>query len=73
MPFVPTENQIDSLYFLLKQLRRERIEIRLIRFAKRVEGVKGYEIEVLCLEDIDRYVIYFDGRIIDKYNKEYFL
>ena len=63
MPFVPTESQIESLYFLLKQMRRENIEIRLIRFAKWAEDIKNCEIEILCLEDKDRYKIYYDGRI----------
>lgn len=63
MPFVPTENQVDSLNSLLKQLIRERIEVRLIRFIKWAESIKSWEIEVLCLEDIDRYKIKFDGTI----------
>ncbi len=65
MPFVPTEKQVNSLYFLLKQLVRENVEIRLIRFAKWAEGdIRNCEIELLCLEDIDRYIIYYDGVII---------
>ena len=67
MPFVPTEQQIDSLYFLLKQLRREKIEVRLIRFAKWTGDIKSCEIEILCLEDVDRYIIYFDGTMNPKY------
>ncbi len=67
MPFVPTEQQIDSLYFLLKQLRREKIEVRLIRFAKWAEDIRYCEIEILCLEDMDRYIIYFDGTMNPKY------
>ena len=64
MPFVPTEKQVDSLHFLLKQLVRERVEIRLIRFAKWAEGdIRNCEIEVLCLEHVDKYIIYYDGRI----------
>lgn len=66
MPFIPTENQIDSLNFLLKQLKRERIKIRLVRFINWADenDVKNCELEILCLEDIDRYKIKFDGRII---------
>ena len=67
MPFVPTENQIDTLHSLLKQMRRENIEVRLIRFSKWTEDIKNCEIEVLCLEDADRYIIYFDGRMEPKY------
>lgn len=69
MPFIPTEKQIDSLYLLLKQMRRERIEIRLIRFINwaDMDDIKNCEIEVLCLEDLDRYIIYFDGRIKQKH------
>ena len=66
MPFVPTESQIESLYFLLKQMRRENIEIRLIRFAKWTEDIRNCEIEVLCLEDVDRYKIYYDGTIKER-------
>lgn len=66
MPFVPTENQIESLYFLLKQLRREKIEIRLIRFAKWAQDIRSCEIEMLCLEEVDRYYIYYDGTISPK-------
>ncbi len=65
MPFVPTEKQIDSLHFLLKQLKREMIEIRLIRFinwGNKID-IKNCELEVLCLENIDRYKIKFDGKI----------
>lgn len=69
MPFVPTENQIESLYFLLKQIRRENIEIRLIRFNNwtSINDIKNCEIEILCLEDVDRYIIYFDGTMNPKY------
>ena len=67
MPFVPTEKQIESLYFLLKQLVRENIEIRLIRFIKWTNNVKNYEIEVNCLEEEDRYIIYFNGKVEQKY------
>ena len=65
MPFVPTENQIDSLHSLLRQFRRERIEIRLIRFINLADksDIKNCKIEVLCLEDEDRYYIYPDGKI----------
>ena len=65
MPFVPTEKQVDSLHFLLKQFVREKIEIRLIRFIKWVEkDIKSCEIEVLCLEQDDIYKIQHDGRIL---------
>ena len=69
MPFIPTEKQIDSLHSLLKQLKRERIEIRLIRFTNwaDIRDIKNCELEVICLEDVDRYIIYFDGRIEPKY------
>ena len=65
MPFIPTEKQIDSLYLLLKQFRRERVEIRLIRFINLadINDIKNCKIEVLCLEDEDRYYIYPDGKI----------
>ena len=67
MPFVPTEKQVDSLYSLLKQFIREKIEIRLIRFTKWASGsIRNCEIEILCLEDEDRYYIYFDGKIIQQ-------
>lgn len=63
MPFVPTEKQIDSLHTLLRQLVRERTEIRLIRFMKMAEpSIGGNIIEVLCFEDVDRYRIYYDGK-----------
>ena len=72
MPFIPTEKQIDSLHFLLKQMRRERIEIRLIRFTSwaDIRDIKNCELEVMCLEDVDRYVIYFDGTIKPKYKNK---
>ncbi|MBI2995448.1 MAG: hypothetical protein HYY52_01895 [Candidatus Melainabacteria bacterium] len=65
MPFIPTEEQINSLYSLLKQMKRERIEVRLIRFINWGDksDIKNCEIEVLCLEDLDRYKISFDGKI----------
>ena len=64
MPFVPTEKQVDSLHFLLKQLVREKVEIRLIRFAKWAEvDIRNCEIIVFCFEDIDRYKILYDGKI----------
>ncbi len=65
MPFVPTENQIDSLHFLLKQLKREKIKIRIIRFINwaNEDDIKNCELEVLCIEDSDRYKIRFDGKI----------
>ena len=48
MPFVPTEKQIDSLHSLLKQLKRERIEIRLIRFTNwaGIRDIKNCELEI---------------------------
>ena len=58
MPFMPAIKQVNSLHFLLHQLIREKIEIRLIRFSS-----WGNKIEVLCLEDEDRYYIYPDGKI----------
>ena len=67
MPFVPTQNQIDSLYMLLTQLRRENIEIRLIRFVNWAGNLKDCELEVLPLEEEDRYIIYFDGKITPRY------
>lgn len=64
MPFVPTEKQVDSLYSLLKQFIREKIEVRLIRFIKWAEGdIKNCVLEVLCLEETDKYYIYYDGKI----------
>ncbi len=64
MAFVPTEKQIDNLNFLLKQLAREMIEVRLIRFMKMAQHSIGSNvIEVLCLEDEDRYLIHYDGKI----------
>ena len=64
MPFVPTEKQIDSLCSLLKQFIREGTEVRVIRFMRMAEpSIGGNEIEVLCLEDEDRYNILFDGTI----------
>ena len=66
MAFVPTEKQVESLHFLLKQLVRENIEIRLIRFIKWSEkNIKDHIVEVLCFEDEDCYVIFYSG-IIDK-------
>ena len=68
MAFVPTSEQIDSLYFLLKQLRRENIEIRTIRFEKLAEkGINNYIVDVVCLEDEDRYTIFYNGRIELRY------
>ena len=64
MPFIPTEKQVESLNILLKQLIREMVEVRLIRFMRLAESTIGNNIiEILCLEDHDRYYIYFDGRI----------
>lgn len=64
MSFVPTNKQIESLYMLLKQLARENVEIRIIRFARWAEGnIKHCEIEVFCYEDIDKYKILYDGTI----------
>lgn len=71
MPFIPTEEQIESLYSLLKQLRRERIEIRLIRFIKWLgNNIKHHEIEINCLEEEDRYIIYFNGEVKQKYRNK---
>ena len=66
MAFIPTEKQIDSLYLLLKQLAREKIEVRVIRFIKWAEDPLNWEMEVVCFEDIDRYKIYFNGKIIQE-------
>lgn len=67
MAFVPTEKQVESLYILLKQLVREKVEIRLIRFTKWTEGnIKSCQVEILCLEDTDRYKINYDGKIIER-------
>ena len=64
MPFVPTEKQVESLQALLKQFVRESTEVRLIRFMKMAEYTIGSNvIEVLCIEDVDRYYIYYDGTI----------
>ena len=63
MPFVPTQKQVDSLYLLLTQFVRENNEIRIIRFTKWSPSIKHCEIEVLCLEDEDKYSIFFDGTI----------
>ena len=64
MPFIPTEKQVDSLYFLLKQLVREKIEIRLIRFANLAGGnMRGNQVEVFCFEEEDKYKIFYDGTI----------
>ena len=64
MPFVPTEKQIDSLCSLLKQFVREGTEVRVIRFMRMAEpSIGGNIIEVLCLEDTDRYKIYYNGKI----------
>ena len=71
MPFVPTEKQVNSLNDLIKQLVRENIEIRLIRFNSwaHKKDIKNCEVEVVCLEEVDRYIIYFDGTIEQKYKK----
>ena len=67
MPFVPTEKQIDSLYILLKQLAREYVEIRLIRFVRWAEnGIKNCEVEIFCFEEEDKYRICYDGTIEQK-------
>jgi len=64
MSFVPTQKQVDSLFLILTQLIRENIEIRLIRFIKWAEGdIRNCELEVLCQEDVDRYLISWDGKI----------
>lgn len=66
MPFIPTEKQVDSLANLLKQFIREKIGVRLIRFERWSEpNIKDCIIEVCCLEDEDRYFIFYDG-IIDQ-------
>lgn len=68
MPFVPSQKQVDSLYMLLTQLVRERIEIRIIRFINWVkkEDLNHCEIEIVCLEDEDKYTIYSGGKIKQK-------
>lgn len=48
---------------LLTQLRRENIPVRMIRFAEWTNDIKNCEVELLCLEDEDRYTIHYDGRI----------
>ena len=64
MPFVPTEKQRIVLNDLIKQFIAERTEIRVIRFMKLAEqGIGNNVIEVLCIEDVDRYFIYYDGKI----------
>ena len=63
MPFVPTKKQLQSLYFLLNQFEREKIKIRLVRFSDYSQAIEDCLIEILCLEDEDRYKIFHDGRI----------
>ncbi len=63
MPFVPTKKQLKALSSLMDQLEREGIKIRLIRFDDYSDVIGNYIIEVLCLEDEDRYKIFFDGTI----------
>lgn len=66
MAFVPTIKQVNSLYFLLHQLVRENIEVRLIRFITwSKKNIQDSVLEILCLEDEDRYLIFYNG-IIDK-------
>lgn len=66
MPFVPTENQIKSLCNLLKQLQRENIEVRLIRFVNWAQSndILNCQIEVICTENTDKYIILHNGKII---------
>lgn len=65
MPFVPTEKQRIALNDLIKQFIAERTEIRVIRFMRMAEpSIGGNIIEVLCLEDEDRYKIYYNGKIV---------
>ena len=66
MGFVPTQEQVDSLYLLLTQFVRENEAVRVIRFIERFRAVEGHMIEVVCIEDIDRYIIKHDGRIVQK-------
>ena len=64
MPFVPTRKQAKSLNDLIERLILENIEIRVIRFMRMsVPSIGGNIIEVLCLEDEDRYEILYDGTI----------
>lgn len=63
MPFVPTQEQIDSLYMLLTQLRRESVKVRLVRFINWSEDIKDCELRIFCFEDEDRYKIFWDGNI----------
>ncbi len=64
MPFVPTRKQAESLNNLIEQLILENVEIRVIRFMRMSEpSIGGNIIEVLCLEDEDRYMILYDGTI----------
>ena len=66
MPFIPTQKQAISLSSLIDQLIRENIEIRLIRFNTwtHSKDMKNCEIEICCLEDDDRYKIYYDGTVV---------
>ncbi len=65
MTFIPAENQIHSLYFLLLQLRREGVPIRVIRFLQ--NDIIDYNvIEVACYEDIDKYRVLYNGKIIQR-------
>lgn len=65
MPFIPTVEQVDSLYMLLQQFIREHEEIRVIRFINWADGrnPRNCDIEVCGLEDEDKYLIRYDGRI----------
>ena len=66
MPFVPTRKQLTSLYELLDQLERERIKLRVVRFNGYSDDVTYNVIEVLCLEEEDRYLVYYNGKTINK-------
>jgi len=65
MAFIPSENQIHNLYFLLLQLRRENIPIRIIRFIQ--NDIKDFNvIEIACYEDEDKYRVLYSGKIIQR-------
>ena len=66
MPFVPTRKQLKTLYSLLDQLERENVKLRVIRFHGYSNDKTDNVVEVLCLEDEDRYLIGFDGSMINK-------
>ena len=67
MAFVPTQRQVDGLYLLLTQFVRENEAVRVIRFIERSRSIEDCMIEVVCIEDIDRYIINYDGRIVQRY------